>query len=121
MLVDLALNQRYFECKMFQKTGVTFTEMSNYSCKDIICIKCFKNVGGISYRVHKLIIQICYMKYKNFAKNSGRGGGHFVKNSQFIIYKDINLGNKLNGPNLFSWIKFYFTCYTLYTQYEAHF
>ena len=34
------------------------------------------------------------------------GGGHFVQNSQFIIYKDIILGIKFNGLNLFSRIEF---------------
>ena len=38
-----------------------------------------------------------------------------------LVYKDIILGIKLNGPNLFSRIEFYFTCYTIYTQFEAHF
>ena len=44
----------------------------NYSCKDIICIKCFQNRGGdTSYRVHWLINQIYCLKYKNIAKNGG--------------------------------------------------
>ena len=47
-------------------------------------------------------------------------GGHFVQNPQFIIYKDIILGIKLNGPSLFSRIEFYFS-YTINTQFEAHF
>ena len=49
------------------------------------------------------------------------GGGHFIQNSRFIMSKDIILGIKLNGPNLFSRIEFHFTCYTIYTQFEAHF
>ena len=49
------------------------------------------------------------------------GGGHFVQNSQIFLYKDIILGIKLNGPNLFSRTVFYFTSYTIYTQFEAHF
>ena len=42
------------------------------------------------------------------------GGGNFVQNSQFIIYKDIILVIKLNGPNLCLRIEFYFTCYAIY-------
>ena len=43
------------------------------------------------------------------------GGGHFIQNSQFIIYKDIiYLAIKLIGPNLFSRIEIWFTCYPIY-------
>ena len=114
---DIAWNQRYLRCKMSQKTGGTCTEMWSYSCKDIICIKCFKTWSGVHFVQSSL--QIYYFKYKNIAKNGG--GGHFVQNSQFIIYKDIILGIKLIGPNLISRIDFCFTCYPMYTQFEAHF
>ena len=79
---------------MSQKTGGTCTEMWIYSCKDIICIKCFKTWGGVHFVQRSL--QIYNFKYKKIAKNGG-AGGHFVQNSQFIIYKDIILGIKLNG------------------------
>ena len=43
------------------------------------------------------------------------GWGHFIQNSQLIIYKDIiYLAIKLIGPNLFSRIEIYFTCYPIY-------
>ena len=35
--------------------------------------------------------------------------------------KDIILGIKLIGPHIFSRIEFCFTCYPIYTQFEAHF
>ena len=54
-----------------------------------------------------------------FQKN--RGGGDFVQYYQFIMYKDIILYIKLNGQNLCSRIEFYFTCYPIYTLFEAHF
>ena len=102
---------------MSQKTGGTCTETQSYSWKDIICIKCLQTWGGVHFVQSSL--QIYYFKYTNIAKMEG--GGYFIQNSQFIIYKNIILGIKLIAPNLFSRIEFCFICYPMYTQFEAHF
>ena len=77
---DIAWNQRYLRCKMSQKTGGTCTEMWSYSCKDIICIKCFKTWSGVHFVQSSL--QIYYFKYKNIAKNGGGG----ALRTKFTIY-----------------------------------
>ena len=71
---------------MSQKTGGICTEMWSYSCKDIICIKCFKTWGGVHFVQSSL--QIYYIKYKKIAKNGGGWGGTSYK-IHILLYTKI--------------------------------